>query len=303
MLNNNSVAFSIKQMGVIVRNIHFVEPKKLFSQAFVVPSTEDTVTPFTSTTVVRALAYGNQGRNIPIYPVNESPVVNLLESEKLPFGASTFKARVVQALIGRNGNSSPEKTEISVNDFLNFGDRYFELTKDRATSVLDELYAEGVIGHRRSLEAPSKVGPDCSLYLQPRGRLLWQLLGENSILLQCYRDSCFLDEDFVWDGQRAPYNDVATLRLPLEIVPEQLLWMIRQFWKGEESEMNIISGKSYYSEFKEIFGSQLITERLLASLESSVSRFYKVNSITSSTLVASIGSLRSRVAKVKSELT
>ena len=61
---------------------------------------------FTRTTVLRSLAYGNQGTMKPVYPIDHTPVVNVLHSPILPFGRSTFKPRVIGMFMHKSTDAS-----------------------------------------------------------------------------------------------------------------------------------------------------------------------------------------------------
>lgn len=276
-LCNYNVASSMKSVLEVLRNQHFFKDEDLLVTAMSKTKSEfkkSATDTFTGTTVIRSLAYGNQGNTKPVYPILHTPVVNLLHSKHLDYGRSTFKPRVISMFMNNIVENSPFKSQISLECLINLGVQYLGISFDTAEAVIDEMYEQGLIVNVRLMKKPSVVGMDCPLSLTPRAALLWRLLSEDSILLQCYRDDSELDESLEWKGKKANFINRPTLEMPIEEVGRELMWMVRQFWLREEEEINSLADSSRYHEFRSICGTETITERLLHGLENSRKRFY-----------------------------
>jgi hypothetical protein len=275
-LSNNNMAKAMTYVLEVARNIHFVKDEDLV--VAVMPNTSNDTfqfarDAFTRTSVLRALAYGNQGDVKPHYPIDFTPVVNLIESKRIPFGGSTFKLRVI-AMFSTLESSGNKSTQISVGDICKMGEQFFGVDTDIAMSVVDELCEQGVLGNSRFVGLPSVVGTDCALSLLPRGELLWRLLSEDSILLQCYRDDCELDRTIEWKGRRFHYSDRPTQELLIEEVGTELIWMVRQLWVKEVEELESVASRGQYSELVRLCGIESMSGRLLKAVSNSMKRFF-----------------------------
>lgn len=276
-LCNNNMAEAKKAFLQVVRNKHFVREQEYFAavrETNTSKQQEIVGSVFTSTTVVCALAYGNQGIWDPVYPIASSPVVNLLEGKQSRFGHTLIKPRVLSMFLDKE-HAFDSRPEISIARVSELASRFFDFDDQQISQLIDEMFADGLLANPRVVETPSKLGPKCTLVATPRAHYLWSLLRESSVLAECYRDDIWLDEELVWKGKRVQWNNHPTRTLTVENRLDALFWIVVECWNVEERELDSVSNKGNLAAFVDSFGPDLITELLLDGIDNSLRGFYR----------------------------
>ena len=271
-LCNNNVAHAMRELLNVLRNNRFLDLAALLGQILGKGASDQP--PINWPRLVRALAYGNQGSTSPVYPVENTCVVNILAGRYAGFGDTTLKPRI----IGLYTHTEAQQGRTILNTLQTLCDyaaRWFNITEEDALATIDEMHLEGLLLHSDGAAMPSDIGPSCEMRLSPRAKCLWAELERNDILLGCYRDDLDLDEDLRWRGRQCVWDAKPTTRLSLEGVARELVWLVRQMWQGECSELDVIAAKGEYRTFCRAFGSKTVTERVVKALSKSRYALYE----------------------------
>ncbi|MFL5328659.1 MAG: hypothetical protein ACJ8C4_07065 [Gemmataceae bacterium] len=279
-LCNFNLADCMKATMDVLKNVHFCQTDQLVRRYYdknVQPTRTDFRELFTPTTVIRALAYGNQGKvPQPVYPIGGTRIVNVINSKHARLGESTLKIRLINLFsrLATTSHMSPECIYISLAQINEWGKQFFALSPEVTTALIDEMYTEGLLGNCRTFLMPSKVGELCTLNVTPRGLLLWRHLGQNSVLLECYRDEVELCDELKFKGRSPSWKDIATLESNWEDRLIEIGWMVTQMWLGERKETDNIVSRGSFSAFKSVFGPTLMSRHVKNGVDSSRRRFY-----------------------------
>ena len=187
-LCNLSVTEALDATIEVIRNKTYIDLDRVIADVFVGNDRLPAGVPRTA--IIRIFAYGNQS-SVPIYPVKETLIPNILHSKKEE--SSLFKARLIQFLCNGKSSLTGNFDLNSANEICKWGDHFYGLNDDSVFLLLNELYNERLIDTYRG-KAPSKTRDDCYVKNTVRADLLWNLLSQSSILLECYRDDIPIDD-------------------------------------------------------------------------------------------------------------
>lgn len=110
-------------------------------------------------------------------------------------------------------------------------------------------------------------GDQTQLYLAPRGRMLWELLGINTILLDLYREDLWLDEDV--------YDLTGTLRLSVDERLVEEMNLIQSYASEEIKILGNLKTKQAKMMYRNCFGSDTIAKHLFGGVRNSIMKVYQ----------------------------
>ncbi len=312
-LANRSIADAVSFVGEVLRNRHFVDVTKVIADYFgrssgTVPPSLDAYkqsgrNAINRTTVVRSLAYGNQGDSSkPVYPGRGTPISNLLESKPHSlFSQSIAKPRIIQRLIRRlfsGGTSEIDATTYRL--LLEELQRWFGRTRSEAIGIVDELHLEGLVENMDAERRPSSTGNNCRVRATPRACRLWQHLETESVLLQCFRDDCCLRSDL---NERTSARPVAWIMRPTYDLNFQMqlnqcfLMCLQSFVVEREQLSESIKDPNSLEEFVRLYSDETITQVLIRGVRNSWERFFRVELSSSESTYEPIEQLNERVSE------
>jgi hypothetical protein len=118
---------------------------------------------------------------------------------------------------------------------------------------------------------------ESKLYLSPKGEAIWKLMGENSVLLEMFRDDMWLDES---------KNISKSIRLlpPEEKFPE-ILNLSNQLINEETKIISNLKQIDGLASYRELFGDILVSTHIAEGVIESVRRYYQSAGIDRPTIV------------------
>lgn len=289
---NYNIAEALSATYSVLRNKHFIDVDSLFAEAKAA-SSGDTIHSderhrrlFSTTTILKSLAYGNQGdvnSSWVQYPINRTRIPNVLHSESAPVNVTLFKLRLLSLFSQKvmAQTHSLDSATITIADILRYGEKWFRLNddtkrrNDAAINVVDEMFAEELLANHRSAHKPSESDPECELMMTPRAWILWNHLQDDSVLLECYRDAIELDEMVTWENKPVNWRYEATRALEVNERALQVFWVILEVWRTEVAELGMIVDRGQFVEFTALFGDYSLAGMLLQGLEGSVMKYYR----------------------------
>lgn len=143
--------------------------------------------------------------------------------------------------------------------------------RGRILGLLEYLYDSGVL--LRSLydiedstekQIERKYSNTHKLYLSPRGSILYNLLSQNAVLLELYRDDIYTD---------LPNNNKTTSQLNTYTLFEYLIDYISELFQCEKR--NISNAISNLNKYQELIGREFITAELLKGIVKNLYTYFK----------------------------
>lgn len=285
-MSNHDLSDAIPAMGDVLKNRHFISEDDVVQVVRGANHTDidkiaaDAVS---RVTVVRCLAYGNQGNNIPRYPVEDSRVANILHGRHSDCRLTLAKGRAIQALAKANQD---EKVGISKEELTDVVAAWCDIDEERVGRLLDEMWKQGLLECDLSGDRPSAASnEDVILSCTPRATRLLNHIQNDSVLLLCYRDEIELADEVKWPGKKPAWtvNTPWQMRLSMEIRDkkselEESAKIVQQIFCVEVDELHKSIGKIGEGSkrlFSEWFGGVLLSEMLLEGIRKSFLRYYQ----------------------------
>ena len=290
-LCNNDMSQAVPALGDVLKNRFFLmETDVLAAIEEPVPelAVERATKAISRVAVLKCLAYGNQGNLVPIYPVHKTRVVNIISGRTSNMLVSMANSRTLLALneFGRNNRSG-----MHISDLISALVKWTRLDREKTLLLLDEMWHQGLVESDVWEKSPSiSVGlkEHALLSLTPRAESLLFHFGNDTVLLLCYRDEVDLSESLVWPGTgMRPDWFITPSWFPRGSVlfggkhkteeVHDLFCLIEQMFCVEASEIHdsvSANGASHQNDFSYWFGTYLMTDLALDSLDNSLKRFY-----------------------------
>lgn len=287
---NYNLADAMKAIYGVIRNRHFTDDGTVLADTYPrvakpyrmnhgSSESGENASPFTATSVLRALAYGNQGNNDPQYPIVGTYIPNVIESKRagLLFGESTLKPRVLGLCHHREKTS--KLRAISMREIVKYATDYFNIDGEQAARCVDDMFLDQLIVNSAVWDIPSKVGGDCMLSLSPRGQFLWERVSADNILLTCYHDDVELKNGLKFDKRVHNWSDEGAQSKLLFDSVEATFWMVIQLWRCEVGELSRIAG-DVRREFIAVSGSEPLSSRFLSGVRATCQHFGRMRVLT-----------------------
>ena len=79
----------------------------------------------------------------------------------------------------------------------------------------------------------------------------------------------------VSQGKRVEWLNLPSQELAPEVRLREIIWIVLQFWRSEQSHLQTLIEAGKYNAFKRMMGGVLITTQLVAGVEGSMRRLYQ----------------------------
>jgi hypothetical protein len=278
----------------VFRNRHFLSTDAIISMTTTsqrIDRIESAKRLFTSTTIIRILAYGNQATEAPMYPIMNTLVPNILDSLDAPFArtaASFVKPRIItyflevkrrNAVPQREDRRNSEGNDSAVTRGMLLEDlkKCFGLREPVISQVIDEMFGQELLAHNHGVKVPSYYGARCELIITPRAECLWTQLSMHSVLLQAYREFVELNDNVSWRGVEHSWSSRRAYAIDMSSgeVFSDLVWMCVQSWVAEKEFLERLLERNVIGEFVRCFGSRFTSEQLVDGVQESARSFWK----------------------------
>lgn len=255
----------------------------------------------TAKTVFTALACGNEITYSDKYS-NYFP--NILHNGKEE-GEELINLLILRYLTNKGatdlyGETYVQRNEIIqdiTNVFTNSTDSKIKVERwhERITASLNYLYDSGIllrsiydIENLRDDQIERKYSRAFKFYISPRGQFLLNLLSQNALLLELYRDSIYVD----LIGNDCLTNDMRTYD-----VMQYLINYVEKLFEYEKR--NIGDALFNLHKYQEYFGRELLISPLLGGIVRNINSYFKENCDEYNRL---IGKTQSLIFKIKEYL-
>lgn len=291
-LCNNDMSQAIPSLGNVLKNRFFLLESDVIA-AIENPHAGDAVkrarAAVSRVAILKCLAYGNQGNLTPYYPIHRTRVANLLSGRVAPFAHTMAKCKAILAL---NEYGRDNRTGMPQADLCSALRTWTRLSGSQVIDLLDELWRQGLIESDVWEKRPSlsvAINENSLLSLTPRADALLYHLRNDTVLLLCYRDEVELLDTLEWKvSPHRPEWFVSpnwftkgSFQFGSKHKAEELrdvFCMIEQIFCVEASEvLDCIRRQENgapHGDYTRLFGTYLVTDLVLDSLENSLKRFY-----------------------------
>ena len=253
----------------------------------------------TAKTVFWALACGNE---IGYFEKKPEYFPNLLHNNKEE-GAELFNLLIVRYLMKKGATDLYGETYVQRSDiiqdvagvFINNLDTDIKIEKwqERITDSLNYLYDSGIL--LRSIydiesidcdQIERKYSRAFKFYVSPRGKILYELLSQNALLLELYRDDIYVDLE---------YNDRLTVDMRTYDVIRYLILYVERLFEYEKKNL----AEAYFNlkRYQEFFGVELLVCPLLEGLIKNIQSYFKNDIEALDQLLTQVGGVVDKIQK------
>ncbi len=214
--------------------------------------------PVNTITVFRAMAYGD-GR---VYPCQETAIVNILRNS-IGGEDDMLCVYVIRAIVNATGGSPYASIKrgdlvrwlMAVFKYPGFGERLIEVLSFMRDGRLLDVHSVG--DGEKAVEYVA---------LLPRSLALMEIMSDRAVLLEFYRDDCYID---VERGMECPLMDVGP-----DLAPVAIAGYLAQLVQSERKHINHAFANATSSEFVKRFGRESVTAVWVEALERTLHAIY-----------------------------
>ncbi|MCX7749647.1 MAG: hypothetical protein N2645_22565 [Clostridia bacterium] len=269
-LNHYNIRHSMVNFAEVLSNKQWIQKQKYRSSSFTIDGEDYSIN---KATVLKALACGE---GIIYIDHSNTNIPNILHNE-MEEGYELLGAYVVKYFLKHQAeNALYGFSSIDINDFYdNVSIIFSEINdiKGKFAYIVDYLFSKKVL--LRSIYEPEnpedkgkykKISVK-KLYLSQRGYVLWDLLSNDSVLFELYRDDLYRDIK--------KYSQSASNLLLQEEVLLDCVKYLEEIFEIEAKYISIANNSGNLRNYFNAFGTELITLHILRGIENSIRYFFK----------------------------
>lgn len=228
-----------------------------------------------------AIQSGNIYLNLP-------PVVNILKNKKESNSEDILPSLLIRFMLNAIQHDelyapySKKKIKQEIKDILNL---FY------SDDNIDEIYNYFI--KKEIFLMSYGTQNDDHFILAPRGRILWKMASQTSILMQCYREDLYRNEDEQYLTMK--FTD----KMSRDMVYLDILSYLDNLLKAEIDLIEIIKDNSSIEEFIKKFGSKLTSRHLFEGVYIGYKKYFQNESRISSELKSSVDNLNKELETVE----
>lgn len=281
-LNNSNIRLSLMSILQILKNPQYLKLHLLIPEV-VVDNTEAETTEenISEANIYKCLGYGGAD----CFPVENTPIKNILCSGYKNNETHDFVLlRIINILLVTEGN----RKEVTVPRMVDILNPFYsnEIVIDVLGNMFDDLLIATELNRR-----PNKM-TTCRLWLDNRGKLLFEQLHQSNLLLMMFHDDSWLPSD---------HTPIKSTTKNYEEQMRISLTFLTYIYEREKAELERFKSESNLFAFRQEVGDQLISELVLTGVNCSYDRFYKykLTDIANNKIINERDNLRNLILELK----
>ncbi len=277
-LCNNDLSIALDEVLKIFKNKYFIKVQDLIPAVIESSSKYDQFVGLRLSKILNALAYGNPiSEEKMFYPATETILSNIFFWDPIYSESFLLQIRIIQFLLNLRVSEEIEKYGVDILRIVNMNNKYFINQKlysgqemeirDSVLYCLNYMWAKELI-HTNTMNKPESVYD--RIFLMPKAEALYNLLSENSLLIEFFVDDTFVKKD-AFDN----YTFMRGSILNIEDRFIKLMKFVNFIIAAEENQIKAVVENNALKNFFNVFGNKLLSEHIFEGITKSYKSFYE----------------------------
>lgn len=266
-LHHNNIRETLRSFTILLSNRYWLQRRQQVEGSFSISMNDYCLT---KSVVLKAIIIGNG----PTY-VNNGVVPNILCSSKYK-NLSYYSLLVIQHFLLNNSVYNYGITNVNISEFINNCAELWgsEIKKDFVTCINHHINNKILLYSIREEEYENKEITEADsrkLYLSAKGKAIWDLLSNDSVLIECYREDTYRKV-------KHKNSRLTNENLSQEEILVDCLLFIEDIVSEEMKTIRGFINSKQIDEYHKLFGESMISKHLLQGIENTVKYYFVAHS-------------------------
>lgn len=260
LLHNYNIRDAIREFQLILTNRRWLQKDAPLDSSFKLSEYN-----FVGTEIAIYRTIGL--RESTIYPGKDTPIANLLWNQTSK-ESDLLLSYVIRWFLNKEADLRGKTSLWKWNDIIPTFEKLFDIEKDILKNIMVDIFEYMMnTGSLIHTEIRNPGHGEQSLQLTPRAKILWKMLEVNSLFLEFYRDDTYQ----VFKGR----NPSITSELSGNELYVELLTICNEIARTEYKHLKYVRTNNLISKFKDSFGVELLSARILRGICNSVKTYFR----------------------------
>ncbi len=266
-INHYNIRETLTSFIKLLCNRKWLQKWQSFDSSFIL-NYEDFIT--SKSAVLKSLIYGNNT----VY-VNNTTVPNILFND-YDNSNELYALLVLKYFIKRSAVTNYGFNNVDISCFLENCEKLWESDKilDIFISSVNYFLDKKILLHsvleKEYKNKKVKKNDKRKLYLSSKGQIIWEMLNNDSVLFEAYREDIYREEsEFLF----REYN----INLQQEQILEDCLCYLKSIAKKEIEIRNMFINEQKGILYNKLFGSVLVTQHIFNGIENTINYYFKAH--------------------------